>query len=285
MVKKLLLALIISAPIVSNIVWSNELKLLKRIERLERIIQGQGLVSLLARIEQHQNEIQRLSGGTEILKHELNKIQQRQSELYSVIEQWTEIGALGIDEGGMDKIFDLSSVTGQKLTIKKTVGKLVMVSEAIGSDETTVTAPLVQLKKISNINIMVPVDNGELAYQSALQTLRSGQYEQAAAAWKAFPEQYPHSSYLPNVFYWQGETNYVLRNFDQAIVAFQTVINQFITSNKVADAMLKQGFSQYELGQVGMAKKTLIAVMQKYPNTSVSRLARARLNRIRRQIH
>ena len=81
-VKKVLLALIKSAQIVSNIVLSNESKLLKRIERLERIIQGQGLVSLLARIEQHQNEIQRLSGGTEILKHELNEIQQRQSELY-----------------------------------------------------------------------------------------------------------------------------------------------------------------------------------------------------------
>ena len=281
--KKSLLALVISAFIVSNMVWSNELELLKRIERLERIIQGQGLVSLLVRIEQHQNAIRKLNGRTETLKHKFNEIQRRQSELYSGVEQWTEIGAVGSGVGGIGEISKLPSVTGQKLTIKKMVNELATVDKVIGLDETT--APPAHLEKIDNINIMVPVDNGELAYQSALQILRSGQYEQAAAVLEAFPEQYPDSSYLPNAFYWQGETNYVLRNFDQAIVAFQTVIDQFATSNKVADAMLKQGFSQYELGQVGVAKKTLIAVMQKYPNTSVSRLARARLNRIRRQIH
>ena len=129
----------------------------------------------------------------------------------------------------------------------------------------------------------VAVENGEAAYQSALQTLRSGQYEQAVIALAAFPEQYPQSSYLPNAYYWQGEASYVLRNFDSATVAFQTVIDQFPASSKVPDATLKLGFSQYELDQVDTAKATLMKVIERYPNTSASRLAKVRLDRIKQE--
>ena len=127
----------------------------------------------------------------------------------------------------------------------------------------------------------VAVENGEAAYQAALQTLRSGQYEQAVTALTAFPEKYPHSSYLPNAYYWQGEANYVLRHFYLAIAAFQNVIDRFPASSKVADATLKQGFSQYELGKVDEAKVTLSNVMAQYPNTSAARLAKVRLDRIK----
>ena len=129
----------------------------------------------------------------------------------------------------------------------------------------------------------VAVENGEAAYQAALQTLRGGQYEEAITALAVFPEQYPQSSYLPNAYYWQGEANYVLRNFDAAIAAFQTVIEQFPVSSKVADAMLKQAFSQYELGQVDVATVNLKKVMDEYPTTSAARLAKVRLARMEKE--
>jgi len=129
----------------------------------------------------------------------------------------------------------------------------------------------------------VAVENGEAAYQAALQTLRGGQYEAAIAALSVFPKEYPQSSYLPNAYYWQGEANYVLRNFDTAITAFQTVIEQFPVSSKVADAILKQGFSQYELGQVDVATQNLEKVIAKYPTTSAARLAKVRLERIQKE--
>lgn len=129
----------------------------------------------------------------------------------------------------------------------------------------------------------VAVENGEAAYQAALQTLRSGQYEQAITALAAFPEQYPNSNYLPNTYYWQGEAQYVLRNFDAAVVSFQTVLDKFPISSKVADATLKMGFSQYELGQVDVAKATLAKVIESYPNTSASRLAKVRLDKIEQE--
>ena len=65
--------------------------------------------------------------------------------------------------------------------------------------------------------------------------------------------------------------------------AFQTVIDRFPASSKVADATLKLGFSQYEIGQAEQAKTTLSNVMEQYPNTSAARLAKVRLDRIKQE--
>jgi len=51
----------------------------------------------------------------------------------------------------------------------------------------------------------------------------------------------------------------------------------------VADAMLKQGFSQYELGQVDVAIQNLEKVIAEYPTTSAARLAKVRLDRIQKE--
>lgn len=266
--KKALVLAMMLASMMSNSVWADEAELLQRIERLERIVKGQGLVSLLGRVDQLQNEVQRLNGDNESLRHELETMQRRQRELYLDLDQrlqaqpvMTQVPAIGSDTTVVE------SVTTTEVVQQSTNGQS-SITEQETVETTTETLP-------------VAVENGEAAYQAALQTLRSGQYEEAAVALAAFPEQYPNSSYLPNAYYWQGEANYVLRNFDVAITAFQTVIDRFPASSKVKDAMLKQGFSQYEQGQTEAAQATLTTVIQQYPNTSAARLAKVRLDRMK----
>ena len=272
--KNFLAVSFISAAVVSNVVWANESALLKRIERLERVIQGQGLVSLSVRVDQQQNEIQKLNGSNETLNHKFDEMQRRQRELYLDINQRLEVTA----EKAIAGIYKPVSVTTERQST--------IVTAPTTADEITELAnDKLAVKNETGIEaILESTENGEESYQSALQMLRIGQYEQAAASLVSFPKRYPQSSYLPNAFYWQGEANYVLHNFNQSIIAFQTVIDHFPSSGKVADAMLKQGFSQYELGQMDVAKTTLITVMQQYPNTSASRLAKVRLDRIKKQI-
>lgn len=269
--KALVIALMLSPMMTSN-VWADEAALSQRIERLERIIQGQGLVSLLGRVDQLQNEIQRLNGDNESLRHELELMQKRQRELYLDIDQRLQTQAVQ-PPASEPEVSTAPSETDQGQTVP--------------ADTTTQAPDQQDGAPVENTEVAptspVAVENGEAAYQAALQTLRSGQYDQAVTALAKFPEQYPQSSYLPNAYYWQGEANYVLRHFELAISAFQTVIDRFPTSTKVADAMLKQGFSQYELGQLDIAKTTLTAVVQKYANSSAARLAKVRLARIKQE--
>jgi len=268
--QSLVLAMMIS-PMMVNSVWADEAALTQRIDRLERIIKGQGLVSLLGRVDQLQNEVQRLNGENESLSHELEMMKKRQRDLY-----------LDIDQRLQEQ-----TAAAIPTPVPVVVPDVNPVEETVPADSTDAIAD-VQPEDTANVDIVSPpevtpvaVENGEAAYQSALQTLRSGQYEQAITALSAFPEQYPQSSYLPNAYYWQGEANYVLRHFDLAIVAFQTVIDRFPESSKIADAILKKGFSQYESEQLDLATATLTRVIEQYPSTSAARLAKVRLDRIK----
>lgn len=257
-------------PLMANTVWADEAELIKRIERLERIVKGQGLVSLLGRVDQLQNEVQRLNGENESLNHELDNMKKRQRKLYLDLDQRLQAQAVAPQPIMPEVVLNKDKI---EATDSNPTG-VIDSSEAVIETPVTMTAPE---------TAPVAVENGEAAYQSALQVLRSGQYEQAVTALTAFPETYPQSSYLPNAYYWQGEANYVLRHFELAITAFQVVIDRFPTSSKVADATVKQGFSQYELGTIDIATATLTRVMEQYPNTSAARLAKVRLDRIKQE--
>lgn len=276
--KKALVMMLCLSPMM-NVAQAEDGDLAERLDRLERIIQGQGLVSLLSRVDQLQNEIQRLNGDNESLRHELEQMQDRQRKLYLDLDQRLQEQA--------------TSSAVAPATTESAVQEPVMASSnselnpESGLEQSEVTSSQENgtgpEENAPQTGSPVAVENGEAAYQSALQTLRSGQYEEAVTALAAFPTQYPQSSYLPNAYYWQGEANYVLRHFEQAISNFQTVIDQFPASTKVADATLKLGFSQYELGQVNEAKATLNLVITEYSNTSAARLAKVRLDRINQE--
>jgi tol-pal system protein YbgF len=269
--KKTLVAMLCLSSMM-NTALADEALLTQRIERLERIIQGQGLVSLLSRVDQLQSDIQRLNGDNESLRHEIEQMQDRQRQLYLDLDQRLEEQKLvGSNSAPTTEISapDLTDATPSDEQTQTST------TESTGSEQTTESVESTNVP-----NAPVAVENGEAAYQTALQTLRSGNYEEAVKALTAFPQQYPQSSYLPNAYYWQGEANYVLRQFDEAIKNFQTVITSYPSSSKVADATLKLGFSQYEKGAVEQAKATLNSVMTEFPNTSAARLAKVRLERM-----
>jgi tol-pal system protein YbgF len=260
--KKSLISAVILAVTLPNVSWADEAEpLQQRVERLERIIQGQGLMNLISRVDQLQGEVKRLNGENETLRHELEQMQKRQREMY-----------IDLDERLTKQAQSAPPVQVQTPVDSQTELTTPATNESpVTSEPTNIT---------STDSAPAAVENGEAAYQSALQLLRSGQYDEAIAALQAFPEQYPGSVYLPNAYYWQGEAKYVLREFADAAALFQIVIDQFPTSNKVADALLKRGFSEHEMGETQRATATLNQVIQLYPDSSAAKLAQVRLDRI-----
>ncbi|WP_417551192.1 tol-pal system protein YbgF [Methylophaga sp.] len=252
------------APSVS---WAEPESVEARMDRLERIIQGQGLTSLLTQVDQLQREIQRLNGTNEELNHKIDQMQQRQREQYLDLDQRiTEI--------------QKQPAISQTPAVDNSPP---MDNESIDSElADSASQPNTPDQADGTVDTLAPVavESGEAAYQAALQDLRGGRYQEALTALGAFPQNYPNSTYLPNVYYWQGEAHYVLREFDKAIVAFEKVLSSYPDSNKVSDALLKRGFSEFETGDASKAEATLNQVIQQYPNTSASRLAQVRLDRL-----
>ena len=265
--KQLAIALMVGVVMTPSVSWAEPESVEARMDRLERIIQGQGLTSLLTQVDQLQREIQRLNGTNEELNHKIDQMQQRQREQYLDLDQ---------------RITEIQ----QQPAISQTPA----VDNSPPMDNESIDAELADSASQSNttdqadgaVDTLAPVavESGEAAYQAALQDLRGGRYQEALTALGAFPQSYPNSTYLPNVYYWQGEAHYVLREFDKAIVAFEKVLSSYPDSNKVSDALLKRGFSEFETGDASKAEATLNQVIQQYPDTSASRLAQVRLDRI-----
>jgi tol-pal system protein YbgF len=123
----------------------------------------------------------------------------------------------------------------------------------------------------------------QAAYDTAFNDLRGGDYAKASREFRAFLEQNPNHTLAPNAFYWLGESYYVTMNYPLALEAFQKLLQLYPQSEKSPDALLKVGYTQYELKQVDAAKTTLKSVSVKYPGSKAAGLAQERLRRIQTQ--
>ena len=117
-------------------------------------------------------------------------------------------------------------------------------------------------------------------YGDAFAALKAGRYEDAARGFQLYIAKYPAGPRADNATYWLGESLYVQKDYTAALQAFRDVLEKFPDSAKSADAMLKVGFSQYELKAFRNARATLEKVVAGYPGTDADRLARERLARM-----
>ena len=234
----------------------------QRVDRLEQLMQSRGLVEMLTRLEQLQQEVQRLRGEVEVQGHTLEQLKQRQRDLY-----------LDVDR----RLQQLESGGGARPPAAPADADA---DPALGPD--SAPAP--------DAAAPAPPDEADgmqqrQAYQQALDILREGRYMQAAEAFRNFLDANPDSAYAVNAQYWLAEAYYVTRQFPRALEEFRQVVERYSDSNKVADARLKIGFIHYEMSEWDAARKALEGVIETYPNSTAARLAEERLLRLQREGH
>ena len=117
----------------------------------------------------------------------------------------------------------------------------------------------------------------ETAYRDAFGLLKSGEYDQAIAAFETFQQQYPDSQYGDNAQFWLAEAHYVKRDFTAALLAYQTMLNRYPASKKLSHAMLKIGYSYSELGQTTEARSVLVELQARFPGSAAAQLAAQRI--------
>ena len=115
------------------------------------------------------------------------------------------------------------------------------------------------------------------AYEQALDLLQQRRYDNAAVALREFLDRYPQSRYAPNVWYWLGESHYVQRRLPQALDAFRKVTEQYGSSAKVPDALLKIGMILDDRGDHDKAVETFNDLIDRYPKSSAAYLAQKRM--------
>lgn len=242
----------------------NEASVDERLKRMERLVNSQGLVDIMVRVESMQSELQRLVGEIEVQKHTLDEIKKRQRDLYVDLDR--RILQIERGSGSATSSVPIRIVPAQTGNIK---AKNIITATSPG-----VTAPPVATKK---------KEGEQVAYQKAFDLLRALRYEKATHAFRQFLRDYPNGRYAHIAQYWLAETSYHTRKYDIAVKDYQTLINQYPKSPKRADALLKIGYSQFELKSYSKAKSVLKKLIQSYPGTTEAGQAENLLQKIRLQ--
>ena len=207
----------------------------------------QNMLDLLQQLEALQTEVRQLRNTVEVQGHELDQLKSRQRVLYDDVDK------------------RLREAEKQPATQPVPVASAAA-APAAGAGSRITTA------------------DQQKEYDAAFALMKQGLYEKAIKAFRLFLAKHPNSGLADNAQYWVAEGNYVLRNYKLALEEFTKVANDR-NSTKTPDALLKIGYVHYELGAFDKARKALTDVQERYPGTSVARLAATRLDKMKKEGH
>lgn len=255
----------------------------QRLQRLERLMNSQGLVDLLLQLESLQKEVQQLRGDVETQTHIANELKKRQRDLYIDIDR----RMLQLERNGTAGTGSRTAPTGNAasgLTPGNgfTPGSGFTQGPAKTSGPTQSPPP----KKSTVINNQPAVKQVDpvkerKAYQKAFDLLRELRYEQAIKAYREFIKNYPNGRYAHIAQYWLSEASYAQRHFKQAIKDYQDLVNNYPNSPKLAEAMLKISYSYYEIGKKKIALENAQKLLRLYPNTTAAGQAQNLIKKIK----
>jgi len=115
------------------------------------------------------------------------------------------------------------------------------------------------------------------AQTAALALLKGGKLKDARRKFQELLRRFPTSRLSDDAQYWIGETYYLEKRYDKAILEYDKVVINYAKGDKVPGALLKQGFAFLALGDKASAKQLLNQLVGEYPVSDEAKTARSRL--------
>ena len=115
------------------------------------------------------------------------------------------------------------------------------------------------------------------AQTAALALLKGGKLKDARRKFQELLRRFPTSQLADDAQYWIGETYYLEKRYDKAILEYDKVVINYAKGDKVPGALLKQGFAFLALGDKASAKQLLNQLVGEYPDSDEAKTARSRL--------
>lgn len=171
-------------------------------------------------------------------------------------------------------------VQGQQALDKKVKALAQQVAQTQGASSPTATTSSVAAPTASTssalaaavasaaANTMSSADGvGQQSYNDAFGLLKNGKYGQAVAALQDFIQKYPQSSLLPDAYFWLGQAQYVLGQYDAALRSLYVVQIRFPQSSQAPAAMLRMAEIYQATNQPDKARFVATKLIQSYPTT------------------
>lgn len=117
-------------------------------------------------------------------------------------------------------------------------------------------------------------------YNDGLRDFNAGKNDLAAQEFAQYLHAYGNTDLAGNAQFYLGEVLYRQGNYQQAILAYNRVLDQYPGGNKAAAAQLKKGFALLEAGQRDAAVQELRSLINRYPKSPEATQARDRLTKL-----
>ncbi|MFT6343819.1 MAG: tol-pal system protein YbgF [Paraglaciecola sp.] len=187
-----------------------------------------------------QNEVNELRGAIEMQNYQLEKVLERQRELYLEIDKRIE-------------------------TVKEQPS--ILPASTNGTSVTPIGVPL-------------SANENDAYDKAVNLILKDRLYDEAIPEFQAFLQNFPDSSYVPNAHYWLGQLLFNKQDWAGAGEQFQFLISNYPDSSKRADATLKLGISEMERSNTARAKQLWEQVIVEFADSSSAKLAEKRLKSV-----
>ena len=112
----------------------------------------------------------------------------------------------------------------------------------------------------------------------AIADCRRGNYDLGIQSLREFLRIYPNTERSDNALYWIGECNSGKESYAEAMEALDTLIRDYPSSDKIADARVKKGVILERLGRRREAVVLYRYVIEHYPNSEAAKTAKNKLN-------
>ena len=215
-----------------------ETELETRIVNLEAVIKSGSLNDMLNQIELLKQDVSKLRGDMETLRHLNATVEQRQKDLYQDLD------------GRLRRIEEKSAGSNAPTPNK--------VEEIPATPE-----------------VKAPSD--QEVYDQANALLDGMKNKEAFQALTDFIKQFPNSALLPDAKYALANAQFNLKNYKATIGTYQKLLDQHPDFAKNPEALLGLANAQIQLALIPEAKKSLKDLIKKYPKSDVIQNAQKRL--------
>lgn len=247
-----------------------------RVEKLEKKFSAQALAKLVGDMDRLQAEVLKLRGELEKAENELERLRKQHKEDYASMDQ--RLQQVTANQSVLQAQMQAAPPPSPNAAAPVPDGTAVPPAAGGEAVPQNPAAPAAVVEPVP-----APPPPREAAYQKAFATLKDGKYGDAIKEFKSFLSAYPTGEFSDNAQYWLAEAHYVTKDYGASRMAFDQVVKSFPQSAKVADAMLKIGFIDYDRGLYADARTQLAEVVKRYPGSSAAKLAEKRLERMQQE--
>lgn len=245
---------------------------IKELKEIERVLKNDqdsirlSLAQLGADLAEIKDNIQGLTGRVEENSYLLKRtVEGDTTEEDSLVSQMKKLSLMAEDLKSRIESIENHVSFEITLTKKKAGSEKALPDQDIGKKDSS----LPEKKELTESEI----------YERTMVYYKDGRYGEAIAGFKSFVKSYPRSDLADNAHFWIGECHRAVEKYEEAILAYQRVINGYPNGNKVPSAMLHQALAFEKINDKITANLVFKKLVKRFPKTEEAEIARKRLSK------